>query len=514
MVHNIITHHLQAYLHGHDPPQRLMIVHGQGGTGKSALLNAISKSFSEMGASHLLAKTAMSGVAASIVHGQTLHSWAGLPVRTPRSDKWLTHPGKEKDRKRKKSMGTVLWLTIDEMSMLTTPLLTHLSQAIGFVKSGQDVIEPSVPFGGLNVVLLGDFHQLPPVANAKKELYNSSPPNDYCLTGRNLYEQFDVVVELTEQMRIRDLVWDSILQRSRTGDCTRDDIAEIRNLVLDNKKGNVPNFDIPPWNDYLLVTPRNGVRTFWNAAMLNCHCQRSGQVRYVVYADDNIEKRPLTLKERLAVANLSLEDTNHLPHKVEIAIGMKAMVLSNISTDADLANGSRGTIVDIVLDPREIVERTGSAVTHLKFPPAVILFQPLHGQDIQLHGLPRGTVPILPTHTSFRLGGKKSSLVDRNQIALVAAYAFTDFKSQGQTMECVVIDLAKPPSGALTGFNAYVALSRSRGRDTIRLLRDFEEKLFTVHPNEELRKEDVRLASLQKKTLERYRSCEFGNFAR
>ena len=156
-------------------------------------------------------------------------------------------------------------------------------------------------------------------------------PNSHCQVGRNLYEQFDVVVELEEQMCIRDPVWDSILQRSRTGECTKDDIAKIRKLVLDNTKGNIPDFTAPPWNDYLLVTPRNGVRTLWNESMLTCHCRRTGQVRYILYAHDSTENRPLTLKEQLAVANLKLEDTNRLPNKVELAIGMKAMVLSNIA---------------------------------------------------------------------------------------------------------------------------------------------------------------------------------------
>ncbi|KAH9170390.1 hypothetical protein EDB89DRAFT_1853550, partial [Lactarius sanguifluus] len=50
---------------------------------------------------------------------------------------------------------------------------------------------------------------------------------------------------------------------------------------------------------------------------------------------------------------------------------------------------------------------------------------------------------------------------------LTPAYAFTDYKSQGQTMECVIVDIVKPPSGGLTPFNAYVTISRSRGRDTI-----------------------------------------------
>jgi len=72
---------------------------------------------------------------------------------------------------------------------------------------------------------------------------------------------------------------------------------------------------------------------------------------------------------------------------------------------------------------------------------------------------------------------------------MTAGYAFTDYKSQGQTIEYVIIDIGKPPTGTLSPFSVYVALSRSRGRDTIRLLRDFDVNLFQNHPSEALRTE-------------------------
>ncbi|OAX33138.1 hypothetical protein K503DRAFT_775939, partial [Rhizopogon vinicolor AM-OR11-026] len=55
------------------------------------------------------------------------------------------------------------------------------------------------------------------------------------------------------------------------------------------------------------------------------------------------------------------------------------------------------------------------------------------------------------------------------------------------------IEIGAPPTGRLTPFNVYVALSRSRGQDNIRLLRDFDEKLLMTHPCEYLRIEDERL---------------------
>ena len=79
-------------------------------------------------------------------------------------------------------------------------------------------------------------------------------------------------------------------------------------------------------------------------------------------------------------------------------------------------------------------------------------------------------------------------------------------------MEHVIVNLAKPPSGSLTAFNAYVALPRSCGRSMIGLLHPFDDKLFTIHLSKELRKGDERLAVLGQKAVERYMHSEFGKF--
>ena len=62
-------------------------------------------------------------------------------------------------------------------------------------------------------------------------------------------------------------------------------------------------------------------------------------------------------------------------------------------------------------------------------------------------------------------------------LTLTASYSFTDYWSHGQTIKYIVVDLGKVPSGALSPFNMYVALLRSRGHDTIWLLWDFDDKL-------------------------------------
>lgn len=515
MAFNIIINHLDQHLQGKKPPQRLLIVHGQGGTGKSTLLNAISQAFQERNVSHLLAKTATSGVAATMICGQTLHTWAALLIKIPTTDRWLMHPGKATDRRRKRNVGRALWLMIDEMSMLTTPTLEFLSCVGCVVRAslGIDGNNTGVAFGNLNVVLLGDFHQFPPVATSKRELYSDCPiKEDIPNRGRSLYKQFNTVIKLDQQMRICDHVWNGILHCLRTGDCTKSDIAEIRKLVLGHQDCVAPDFTKPPWNDAVLVTPRNGACAFWNEKALEQHCRNTQNTLFTFYANDTFNDSDLTPQQRLSVAYMNRKQTGLLPHKIDIAIGMKSMVLLNIATDADLANGTRGTVVDIILNASEDIPHPNETNVRLHYPPAVILFRPLYEQNKKIAGLPDGVLPIFPTRKKFSLPGHDNVMILREQYALTPTYAFTDYKSQGQTIESVIVDLGRPPSGKLSAFNAYVALSRSRGRSTIRLLRDFDDNLFTIHPHEGLRREDERLSVLEADTIRRYRDGEFGSF--
>ena len=71
-------------------------------------------------------------------------------------------------------------------------------------------------------------------------------------------------------------------------------------------------------------------------------------------------------------------------------------------------------------------------------------------------------------------------------------------------MEYVIVDISKPPNGSLSPFSVYVALSQSRGRKTIRILRDFNPALFMHHPSEDLRKDMMRLEHLDQMTRETY----------
>ncbi|KAF9789431.1 hypothetical protein BJ322DRAFT_1177486, partial [Thelephora terrestris] len=79
---------------------------------------------------------------------------------------------------------------------------------------------------------------------------------------------------------------------------------------------------------------------------------------------------------------------------------------------------------------------------------------------------------------------------------ITGAYAFTDYRAQGQTIPYVVVDIAAPPTSGLSLFNLYVALSHSSGQETIRLLRDFDDDMFLQAHVAELLEEDEQLEEL------------------
>ena len=88
----------------------------------------------------------------------------------------------------------------------------------------------------------------------------------------------------------------------------------------------------------------------------------------------------------------------------------------------------------------------------------------------------------------------------QQQLPMTLGYAFTDYWAQGKTIVPAIVDIGCPPTGRLTPFNAYVALSHRCGCEHIWLLQDFNNKLFTHHPSKCLRHEDEWLKQLDKKT--------------
>ncbi|KAG8682909.1 hypothetical protein FRC11_014190, partial [Ceratobasidium sp. 423] len=179
---------------------------------------------------------------------------------------------------------------------------------------------------------------------------------------------------------------------------------------------------------------------------------------------------------------------------VYLSKGMPVLVTVNVETEIDVANGSRGIIQEIIVHDDGPGATQESLEIHLQRPPASVLVSLSHTRAGPIEDLVQGVVPIVPEQGCFQqpIPGKPAITIHREQIPLIPAYAFTDYRAQGQTLPYVIVDIASPPGG-ITPFNAYVALSRSRSRERCRILPDFNDKLFTKPPSEDMNAEDDRL---------------------
>ncbi|KAJ7584278.1 hypothetical protein C8J56DRAFT_892964 [Mycena floridula] len=167
--------------------------HVYGGTGKMVVINAITRMVCDQGLHDWMGVTATSGVAASLIDGVTLHSFAAIPIGGRRKKKkgedtgleqeeegtaepdakidWLNHGLPSNVAKQKQNIGPIRYLVIDEFSMMTKLTLAYVDEIVSQVlkqvaAQDSDVRgDDSLPFGGLNVILCGDPHQFPPVAN-------------------------------------------------------------------------------------------------------------------------------------------------------------------------------------------------------------------------------------------------------------------------------------------------------------------------------------------------------------
>ena len=520
-AYHIATWHLEQTLHGCDVPPLRMVLYGEGGTGKSRVIQTITEAFAARGVSHMLTKAAYTGVAASLVDGKTTHVIASLSLRS-KDD--ISDAAKKKLQDFWRS---IRYLIIDEYSMLSKSFLAALSRSISVGMEGSHGFRQGTSFGGLNVILCGDLHQFPPVACRKREpLYYPIGTDDPTTlqVGRRIYEEFSTVVILREQMRVTDYVWRDFLDHLRYGRVEPRHLQMLRTLLLKRPAPNSPSpladppsvtpspgphsdsiipfvdFSTPPWADASLITPRHTVRTRWNEAATRRRCADLKTRLFVCPALDTIKGSPLTLEERYALAGPPGKGGKRrdkgLPEYIHLAIGMKVMVTNNLQTDLDVTNGARGVVVDIILNPEEPPFEDGSMVT-LKHLPECVLVKLLRTRAAALPGLDEGIIPIqrISTRSQIRVGGK-SRTVTRTQFPITGAYSFTDYRAQGQTIPYVLIDIASPPTSGLSLFNLYVALSRSSGRNTIRLLRDFDDDMFLQAHVPELLEEDERLAGL------------------
>lgn len=167
-----------------------MMILGEGGTRKLRTIQAITANFKRLHMCNMLVKGAYTGIAASIIDRRTLHVLTAIPLKGTHSVKTTMKLAEFwKDKK---------YLIIDEMSMLSCEFLVKVSKIISTVLRCNERGNDDLSFGGLNVVLVGDFHQFPPVVcrQAAPLYYPNNPQLDSieAIIWQEIYEQFSIVV--------------------------------------------------------------------------------------------------------------------------------------------------------------------------------------------------------------------------------------------------------------------------------------------------------------------------------
>jgi ATP-dependent DNA helicase PIF1 len=397
---------------------------GPAGVGKSYLLSIIYTELAQMRLCNVQL-CAMTGCAALLLghKAKTLHSWAGIGLG--KDDVPTLYSKIVRNGRAKKNWKITDVLVIDEISMSTPDLLDKLDQ-LGKMLRKSDKL-----FGGIQILLVGDFYQLPPVSrNGSTALFAFES---------NLWKQLDHVMELTIIQRQKDPVFQRILMEARTGSFTRESCDILETCTKKEWRTN----RIRP----TLIFPKRAEVDKINEANLLALVEEP--VIYHARITLNKEKTPPGFKEKseafqTAVNILDGDAPYHLD--IELRIGAQVMLIANLDFTIGLVNGSRGIITRICpVTKLPVVEFINGIERTIGY------------HDWAIDGFP---------------------FASRSQLPLRLSYAITIHRSQGATLDCALIDVGM---GTFEYGQAYVALSRVTSLDALYIY-DFDPRAFRVHP--------------------------------
>lgn len=415
-----------AILAGHS-----IFITGPGGTGKSHLIRSLYANYKGRTGGKTLAVTALTGCAALLLGpwAKTLHSWAGIGLG--RGSVQTIANSIICNGRKKKLWRSTHCLIIDEISMLTPHLLEYLDKIGRIVRKC-----PLAPFGGLQIVFVGDFYQLPPVVK-DVSLAPGEVDRTFAFESPLWNEIVQQTITLTEIKRQADPVFQRILNEARIGQLSLESYEALEaRKTMDWKRQEI--------RPTLLFTKNADV----SAINDNQLGKLAGEPRVFKATYKIPPKMPQTVAEFL-VERLNRD----APFEVELALKEKAQVMLLVNRDpaAGLVNGSRGVITGFH-------ELDGSPlVRFLNGPPASVKIE---------------------AATWATDGEDKDEVVSAEQIPLRVAYGITHHKAQGASLDSALVDIG--PSIFEYG-QAYVALSRVRSLGALYVY-EIHPKAFKAHP--------------------------------
>ncbi len=344
---------------------------GPPGSGKTYVLNQFVKRAVKTG--NTVAVTASTGIAATHIGGTTIHSWSGLGIREelgPRDRQQLV--GNSRLVKR---YNTTDVLVIDEVSMLHGRRLDMVNDTCKLLRKSER------PFGGLQVILVGDLFQLPPVNRDNSAM-------DFVHLSEAWQELDPKICYLAEQHRQQEDGLLDLLEAMRRGE-----LDSVHEELLQKRTGTKPLESQPVTRLYAHNVDIDTVNQRHLAAITN-----------ESYEYEMETKGSAAKVEQLRRSVLA-------PELLELKAGAEVMFVANNPT-AGFYNGTRGRVIEF-LDNEPVVQLSGSK-RKVKVVP--------HSWKLEEDGRVRAEVAQLP---------------------LRLAWAITIHKSQGMSLDAAEIDLSK-----------------------------------------------------------------------
>lgn len=387
-----------------------VFITGRAGTGKSTLLNYFRTNTKKK-----IVVLAPTGVAAINVRGQTIHSFFGFKPN-------ITLQGirkKFKTKDEKNIYEKLEAIVIDEISMVRADLLDCVDKFLRLNGPNKNK-----PFGGIQMIFIGDLYQLPPVVTGQeKEIFKNHYKSPYFFSS-HIFEDFEMeFIELEKIYRQKDDAFIKLLNAVRNNSVTENDLARL------NERHD-PLFEAVKDDFYICLTSTNDMADEVNARELQKLAGHLHTFQGSIDGEFGKEYLPTAME-------------------LQLKIGAQIMMLNNDSTGRWI-NGTIGKVLTIHEDSSQ---RNNQGDNSGDFEEKVIVAELENGK----------TVEITPyTWEIFRFFLNKGQLDSEmvgsfTQYPVRLAFAVTIHKSQGKTFQKVVIDIGR---GTFAHGQMYVALSR------------------------------------------------------
>ena len=437
----------------------LVFLTGGAGTGKSVTIEAIYQSLIRWFArqpglkEHPDLATVLlvgpTGKSAFHIGGTTIHSALGIPVTQNKNElKPMSAELKNKFRNRLWNLKVII---IDEVSMVGAGTLQNIHKRL------VEIFETDVPFAGRSVLFVGDLNQLRPVMDSP--IFDAPRGRDLSVIAGPVLWQKVRFFRLEKIMRQKDdQAFAHALNHLATGNLTDED-KELFNGRLFPKSS--------------VLVPQSAVRLFHINEKVERYNQRvidsiDKDLVHQVQARDTCPHSMKKVRDQaiFVVSKLKTQDTYGLPKKLDLAIGVRYMVSTNIDIEDGLVNGSSGVLR--LIDTYPVGEEFIVQRVWIEFDYSSIGARARSRLGCRsLDG--KALTPItrvereLPTKT-----GNTLVRVSRRQFPLVICEAITIHKSQGQSYDQVVVDVTAKLCLQLL----YTALSRARSAAGLFLVGD------------------------------------------